>query len=489
MAIQPLEISAVVQALEPSPDPSADFLSRRSVKLALFMLGDIISLTLAYYAAVRLSKVIFHVAQAAFGPSTYPLLFVPFCAGMFYVMDGYGVVELRRPEREIELAFKAVSFSLLSLLATNAILLKGEVFSRYFILLWYLFTLGTVLCIRFGLRSAYGWCWRQGRGRSRALFLGELEELEHFQRLLSVQHHRAYCLATAIVPPHLAAPEEATRLIELTHWKSVTEENKVQVVVIGRSMHKSFCQAEMITYCQLRRLNVVLLGNVPRLRAIHQELDYFTGSTYLSSASLWNSGVQRFCKRCIDLFFGVIGSLITVLLTPVIALLLTVEDPGPVFYRREIVSGCGKRLWHWKFRTMVQNADAILQKDPELRAKFAENHKLQHDPRVLRIGRFLRKYSIDELPQLFGLLSGSFSLVGPRGISSEESVRYGGFLAKRLSVKPGITGYWQVMGRQLISYEDRVRMDEFYIDHWSSWLDLYIIGKTFGKLFRPEGAY
>jgi len=88
MAIQPLEISAVVQALEPSPDPSADFLSRRSVKLALFMLGDIISLTLAYYAAVRLSKVIFHVAQAAFGPSTYPLLFVPFCAGMFYVMDG-----------------------------------------------------------------------------------------------------------------------------------------------------------------------------------------------------------------------------------------------------------------------------------------------------------------------------------------------------------------------------------------------------------------
>ena len=184
-----------------------------------------------------------------------------------------------------------------------------------------------------------------------------------------------------------------------------------------------------------------------------------------------------------------IGSSVTFLLTPIVALLLKMEDGGPVFHRREFIGCDGNIHYYLKFRTMVRNADDVLRNDSRLKAQFATNHKLEHDPRVLRIGRWLRKYSIDEFPQFFSVLTGRLTLVGPRVISGEEGARYGEFLAKRLSVKPGLTGYWQVSGRQTTTYEERIQMDMFYIDHWSIWLDLVIIAKTFVRFFRPEGAY
>src|SRR5262249_3818156 len=136
---------------------------------------------------------------SSLGPPVYPLLFVPFGAAALYLMDGYGMAELRRPERELQLSFKAVSFCLLFLLAANAILLKGDTFSRYFILLWYMFALGFVLCVRFTLRGAYSWAWQHGRALSRAVFIGQARELESFRQLLAVQRHKAYHLVGAIL--------------------------------------------------------------------------------------------------------------------------------------------------------------------------------------------------------------------------------------------------------------------------------------------------
>jgi len=198
---------------------------------------------------------------------------------------------------------------------------------------------------------------------------------------------------------------------------------------------------------------------------------------------------QMIAKRLIDLVFGVVGSIITLLLAPLIGILINLEEPGPVFYRREFVSEDGTTRYYLKFRTMLCEADTILASDPQLKARFVGNYKLREDPRVLRVGRLLRRYSIDEFPQFFSLLTGQLTLVGPRVICREEKDRYGEFLSKRLSVKPGITGYWQVMGRQTTSYEDRIRLDMFYVDHWSIWLDFFIIAKTFGAIVRPEGAY
>lgn len=206
-------------------------------------------------------------------------------------------------------------------------------------------------------------------------------------------------------------------------------------------------------------------------------------------ARLRRTWAHRFTKRLLDYGMGGIGSVITLLLTPIIALIVKVEDGGPVFYRSEFVDCDGCVRYYLKFRTMTPDADQRLRDDPALKRAFDLKYKLEDDPRVLRSGRFLRKYSIDEFPQFFSLLSGRLTLVGPRTISRAETKRYGDLLPKLLSVKPGMTGYWQVMGRQNTTYQQRIELDMFYIDHCSLALDLRIVVLTVWKVLRAEGAY
>jgi len=202
------------------------------------------------------------------------------------------------------------------------------------------------------------------------------------------------------------------------------------------------------------------------------------------------SGVRLgLLRTALDRVFGLVGSVATLLVTPFVALLITLEDPGPIFYAREFVDCDGSVRHYLKFRTMIENADDLLAIDPQLQREYAEKHKLERDPRVLRTGHFLRKFSIDEFPQFFSLLTGDLTLVGPRVISRAETHRYGELLPKLLSVKPGITGYWQVNGRTNTTYEQRVQMDMYYVDHRSLRLDLLIIAKTFWTVLRGEGAY
>ena len=207
------------------------------------------------------------------------------------------------------------------------------------------------------------------------------------------------------------------------------------------------------------------------------------------SVPLRRSVGHRLVKRLLDYGMGGIGSVITLLLTPIIALVLKFADGGPAFYRREFVDCDGCVRYYLKFRTMSQDADQRLRDDPALKRAFDLKYKLEDDPRVLPFGRVLRKYSIDEFPQFFSLLTGRLTLVGPRVISREETSRYGDLLPKLLSVKPGLTGYWQVMGRQNTTYQQRIEMDMFYIDHCSLALDLRIVALTVWKVLRAEGAY
>jgi len=150
----------------------------------------------------------------------------------------------------------------------------------------------------------------------------------------------------------------------------------------------------------------------------------------------------------------------------------------------------GRHFNAYKFRTMYVDGDTILQRSPELAAELRSNHKLKRDPRVTRVGRWLRRYSLDELPQLFNVLLGQMALVGPRMISPQEAEKYGRHKLNLLSVKPGITGLWQVNGRSELSYEERVKLDMYYIRNYSVWLDLQILlVQTLPAVIRGQGAY
>src|SRR5262249_88316 len=148
------------------------------------------------------------------------------------------------------------------------------------------------------------------------------------------------------------------------------------------------------------------------------------------------------------------------------ALAVKLQDGGPAIYRRRVIGPSGE-FDAYKFRSMRTDADSALAKNPALRREFERNFKLISDPRVTRIGAWLRRVSLDELPQLVNVLKGEMSLVGPRMITGPELAKYGDSGTLLLTVKPGLTGYWQVYGRQAVAYEERVQMDIFYIENWS----------------------
>jgi exopolysaccharide production protein ExoY len=196
-----------------------------------------------------------------------------------------------------------------------------------------------------------------------------------------------------------------------------------------------------------------------------------------------------FCmKRVLDVGLSSLGILFLLPVFLGIAICIRFDDGGPVLHFREVIGRHGKRFYALKFRTMIPDADVYLVQHPELMQKFKQNMKLLRDPRITRYGRFLRKTSLDELPQLFNVLLGQMSLVGPRIIHPSELARYGAYGQKRLSVRPGITGLWQISGRQHISYDERVRLDMQYIDTRSSIADLVILVKTLKVFIVHTGA-
>ena len=198
-------------------------------------------------------------------------------------------------------------------------------------------------------------------------------------------------------------------------------------------------------------------------------------------------------KRCCDLSIALAISTLCLPIFLLICLYARLKSSGPIFYGQRRIGRNAREFTAWKFRTMVMNADEVLEEylrtNPQLREEWNIDHKLKEDPRVTPLGKFLRKFSLDELPQLWNVICGQMSLVGPRPIVWSEVARYGTKFALYRSVPPGITGLWQISGRSNTTYEERTRLDEYYVRHWSILLDLYILLCTFKTVLSADGAY
>jgi len=196
-----------------------------------------------------------------------------------------------------------------------------------------------------------------------------------------------------------------------------------------------------------------------------------------------------FTKRAFDIIFSLIGLVILSPVFLIIAILIRVDSKGPAFFKHKRIGKNGKEIYIYKFRSMVQNAEELIETfTPEELKEFKENYKLANDRRITKMGKLLRKTSIDELPQLINILKGDLSIIGPRPIVEDELEKYGPNKSKFLSVTPGLTGYWQVSGRSCTSYEDRINMELFYAENISFGLDMKIFFKTFVCVLKKEGA-
>ncbi len=199
-------------------------------------------------------------------------------------------------------------------------------------------------------------------------------------------------------------------------------------------------------------------------------------------------------KRSFDILFSFAALTLGLPVFLLIALVTRLTSKGPVIYSHQRVGRGGKLFSCYKFRTMYANADAMLEEvldsDPQLREDWEERRKLANDPRVTPMGRFLRKTSLDELPQFFNVLVGDMSVVGPRPVCTDEVKQFFGMKAyKILQVRPGVTGLWQTAGRSVSTYEERVSLDENYVDTHSFFVDLLLVLKTIPRMVWPRGAW
>lgn len=258
--------------------------------------------------------------------------------------------------------------------------------------------------------------------------------------------------------------------------------------------------ARWLGFCQQQNIAYRFIPSIMGLYGTNVQTSLHGGVPVLELRTTPLEGWGRIVKRIVDFITSLLGVVILSPLFLVIAIAIKLTDPGPVFYLDERLSRTGKKIKIYKFRSMKaeycdggkfgsKTREEVIASfgDPKLVEEFKKYQKLKKDPRVSSLGRFMRKTSIDELAQLLNVFKGDLSLVGPRPIVESELDRYGELGGKFLAIKPGLTGLWQVSGRNDISYKERVELDIYYVENWSLWLDITILWRTLGVVVRGRG--
>lgn len=277
--------------------------------------------------------------------------------------------------------------------------------------------------------------------------------------------------------------------------ESVINRTGVQNVIIAAPGIDPRKQGELIYRAQLLVNNVGVIPNLIGIPMGGIEIEsLFNEKIMILKVS---NNLARFSnvtmKVVFDYLMTILGGICISPILLLIAVWIYKDSPGPVIFKHKRIGKDGKPFNCYKFRTMCvdakQKLEVLLANDPEAREEWSRDFKLKNDPRITRSGAFLRRTSLDELPQIFNVIKGEMSLVGPRPIVQEEIEKYGAFIKDYLSVKPGITGYWQVNGRSDTTYEQRVMMDVWYVHNWSIWFDIMILWRTVKSVIAGTGAY
>jgi len=237
---------------------------------------------------------------------------------------------------------------------------------------------------------------------------------------------------------------------------------------------------------------VILIGQTGGLGSVWVKPHDLDGRLGLEFHYNLFDGYARGIKRLMDFGMGVIISIMLIPIIAILSLLIFLDSPGPVFFKQERLGKGYKRFNIIKFRTMAVDAEQklfdLLENDPVAKAEYQEHHKLANDPRLTRVGKWLRRFSLDELPQFVHVLGGSMSMIGPRAYMPSELDDIGDYAPIILRIQPGLTGWWQIMGRHQTTFKQRLLMDEYYISNWSLWMDVYILLKTVWVVLSGRGA-
>ncbi len=466
--------------------------------LSSLLLNDFIMIALAFRIAFAIRfewwLPIFNLeAPARFNfYQSFSFILIPIYLGIFLLSGLYHRNNLLGGTREYALVFRACTVAFL-LVILAGFLDPQLIFARGWLLLVWMITFLFTSIGRFALRRVV-YAFR-GRGYllTPALIIGANEEGAVVGEQLLGWHRSGLQLVGFVddeSPPGTPVVGRVQVLGDISSLPALVERHGVGELVIATS---ALPREKMLDIFQnfgvSQEVNLRLSSGLFEIITTGLQVKELAYVPLVQVNQVRLTGLNQALKTTLDYSLTALAMVPLVPVLALIALAIRLDSPGSVFYRRQVMGLNGRKFAAFKFRTMYIDGDEILAAQPELQARLVRRHKLKEDPRVTRLGLFLRKYSLDELPQLFNVLRGEMSLVGPRMISPPEMENYAKWGINLLTVRPGLTGLWQVSGRSDLSYADRVRLDMQYIRNWSIWTDLFILFQTIPVVLRGRGAY
>jgi len=412
---------------------------------------------------------------------------------IFYAFGLYGSRRLGDRKEEAVVVLKATLAGALVLGFVAAFFQVPMINSAFLSVFWMVATL-TIILSRLAIREFLSRARKHGRNRRHLLVIGTNPRALEFARAIEGRPELGYQLVGFADDDWIGNREfEKTGksiVSDLEHFPDFLRERVIDEVAIALPMKSFYSQAaRIVAQCQEQGVLVRVLASLFDLQKGWSNNSHVDGMDIATFSPNSFEGWPMICKRVLDI---AVSSMLLVLLAPVflvVALLVKMDFSGPVFFVQDRVGLNKRRFRMYKFRTMVGNAEKMQSEVEWLNEADGPVFKIKNDPRVTRLGKYLRKASIDELPQLLNVLKGNMSLVGPRPLDLRD---YNGldedWLRRRFSVRPGITCLWQVNGRSSTSFQKWMDLDLQYIDHWSLWLDVKVMAKTIPAVLRGVGA-
>jgi exopolysaccharide biosynthesis polyprenyl glycosylphosphotransferase len=473
---------------------------RRQLLLNGYCVSDVVVMTVAFCIALTFSaqqtSLNFEQFLAVRIKLTNLLLFLCFAVAWYLIFSWHGLYRSRRIgqiKAEWWEVAKSVTLGTL-LLSTIAFLADISAVSRTFLATFFITSLIATLFMRTALRYLLVGARRKGRNLRNVVIVGCGPRGASLGREIRKRPDLGYLILGYIdnmPPPENPLHGEPEKLLgPLDSFESILETFEVDEVFIGLSVVSYFeTIARIIAVCETLGIVVRIPAELFELRLAKADVDYLDETAILTLQTATQPAFDLAIKRAVDVACSAVALVVFLPVFAVIAVAIKLDSKGPVFFLQERVGLGRKKFFLIKFRTMVSDAEARLKDIEQQNEVKGAAFKMANDPRVTNVGRFLRKFSLDELPQFFNVLQGAMSLVGPRPLPVRDVERFDArWQKRRFSVKPGLTCLWQASGRHKVAFEHWMEMDLQYIDHWSLKLDFEIMLKTIPTVLRGTGA-
>jgi len=470
-----------------------------AVYQSLLICSDLIMMVLAFrlafWARFELNIPIFQLEITPYFPtySRLGVLLVPLWLLIFSLSGLYSRKNLLGGTEEYSLVYSSTAKALLIMIVAGFLEPSFVIARGWLLLFWVLSFLFTAIG-RFFLRRWVYWLRTKGYFLTSAVLVGANEEGLSLARQFLHAPNSGFNLLGFVdkkLPAGTHLIDRLTVLGSIDQLGDIIKKYHVDEVILASSAFSSKDHMlEIFTrYGISNHVNVRMSSGLYEIITTGLTVREYAYVPLVGINKVRLTGMERGIKMAVDYLLTIPALILLSPLLVLIAVGIKLTSPGPILHRRRVMGVNGRQFDAFKFRTMYVNGDEILEQHPELKEELERTHKLKNDPRVTPLGKILRKYSLDELPQLFNVLKQDMSLVGPRMISPEEMQEYKQNGLNLLTVHPGITGLWQVMGRSDISYGQRVLLDMHYIRNWNIWMDLQLILRTIPAVLKGRGAY